>query len=409
MTDTVRVRELAEVNPSVPEFESLPADSDVTFVPLEAVWPASRLDLSRARPKSEVSTGYVRFRDGDVLVPKVTPTFQAARSALAVGVPTTVGAASTEVHIVRPRPGNDPRYVTYGFHTEQFLGEGVSAFQGVAGLQRVPDLFLRDFRIRRRSLEEQRQIADFLDDQVARIDEIVRLREEQIGSLRMRLQTLVDQDFQSEETDPKASLLLRVTPGYAFPSEGFSHDAEDVRLLRGVNVGVGELNWEDSVHWAAPTASLKPFNLHAGDVVMGMDRPWIRGGMRIAKVAAEDLPALLLQRVALLRPGPSLEVDYMYWAYRATAFRLAVESELTGLSVPHLSAEQICSYRIPLLDQAAQTMIGMKMNRAAQSTASLESEMQAHIDLMQERKRSLTTAAVTGEFDVTTASGRGVA
>lgn len=36
-------------------------------------------------------------------------------------------------------------------------------------------------------------------------------------------------------------------------------------------------------------------------------------------------------------------------------------------------------------------------------------EMTAQIELLRERKRSLITAAVTGEFDVTTASGRGVA
>lgn len=192
MTETVRMRHLADVNPPVPEFDLLPATSELTFVPLEAVWPSNRLDLSRSRVKSEVATGYVRFREGDILVPKVTPTFQAARAALASKVPSRVGAASTEVHIVRPKPGVDPRFVTYAFHTAPFLNEGVAAFQGVAGLQRVPDMFLRDFRVRAVSITQQQKLADFLDAQVARIDNVIALRGEQVAALGHRSDVAAD-------------------------------------------------------------------------------------------------------------------------------------------------------------------------------------------------------------------------
>ena len=77
MADTVRLRFLAEVNPPTPAFDRIADEELVTFMPLETVWADGRADTSRARPKAEVSTGYVRFMEGDILSPKVTPTFQA--------------------------------------------------------------------------------------------------------------------------------------------------------------------------------------------------------------------------------------------------------------------------------------------------------------------------------------------
>ena len=65
---------IAEVNPSVPEFDDIADSESVTFMPLEACWPDGRADTSRRAKKADVGAGYTRFRDGDVILPKITPT-----------------------------------------------------------------------------------------------------------------------------------------------------------------------------------------------------------------------------------------------------------------------------------------------------------------------------------------------
>lgn len=116
-------------------------------------------------------------QDNDILCPKVTPTFQAGRAAVVGGLTNGVGAASTEVHIVRARPGvAEARFVRYLLLTKYFLEAGESRFQGVAGLQRVPDIFLRDLPVPLLATSEQQSIADFLDDQVGRINRIIAAR-----------------------------------------------------------------------------------------------------------------------------------------------------------------------------------------------------------------------------------------
>ena len=139
---------------------------------------------------------------------------------------------------------------------------------------------------------------------------------------------------------------------------------------------------------------------------MGMDRPWIGAGLRIARLGSDDLPALLLQRVALLRPGPLVDPDYVYWSYQARDFRELVEADLTGLSVPHLSGEQIESHVLALPDLGTQRDKARELDALDAHLSQVARENERSRGLLEERKRSLITAAVTGELDVSSASSR---
>lgn len=59
---------------------------------------------------------------------------------------------------------------------------------------------------------------------------------------------------------------------------------------------------------------------------------------------------------------------------------------------------------IPLVSPTDQAGIGDEIRALRRALPMIRSSR----DLLEERKRSLITAAVTGEFDVSTASGRGV-
>ena len=320
------------------------------------------------------------------------------------------GIVSPAYYVLRPSSGVDSRFIDYLLHSSVYLSELTRLSKWMPPSQfDMPWEDLKALSVPLPPLDVQRRIADFLDDQVLRIDQAVKLRQEQSRLLCQLLDNFVEASFSeaNHRGAVRASRLLGVTPGFAFPSEAFRSDG--VRLLRGVNVGVGSLIWDDVAYWdpgAANSARLCPFRLEEGDVVVGMDRPWISTGMRIAQVAADDLPALLLQRVAVLRPKISLDRRFMYWAYRDAAFRGAVEVDLTGVSVPHLSGDQILSHRLPSLPIAEQREIAASLDDTDSQTARLQSAISAQVSLLVERKRSLITAAVTGEFDVTSASSR---
>ncbi|WP_405696256.1 restriction endonuclease subunit S [Streptomyces sp. NBC_01185] len=283
---------------------------------------------------------------------------------------------------------------------------------------------VREVQVPMPQLEDQRRIADFLDAETALIDQLIATRASQSELLDLLLGQLIDGAVAgtpealeklgvpadgSTWGNGKTSRLCEVIPGYAFPSEGFSHGS-GTRLLRGVNVSVDRTSWVDCAWWdETSTPTPERFHLRAGDLVIGMDRPWISGGTRITFINEEDLPALLLQRVACLRPkSTGIDMDFLYWNLRSSHFRRAVEGELTGVSVPHLSGDQIGSFSFPLPDAACQKRISDRLTAHSARIRELRSRMTRQAGLLTERRQSLITAAVTGQFDVSTASGRNV-
>ncbi len=192
MSASVRLRHLAQINPATPEFDELPADAEVTFLPLEAVWPGTQLDIARLCPKAEVATGYTRFLEGDVLIPKITPTFEADRSVIAVGLKDGVGAGTTELHIIRPGTETDRRYIKYLVSSRSFLLGGEAEMFGVAGQKRVSDSWLRNFPVLVTTKSRQTAIADFLDAETVHIDALISKKVRLIALLEHRLAVKIE-------------------------------------------------------------------------------------------------------------------------------------------------------------------------------------------------------------------------
>lgn len=256
------------------------------------------------------------------------------------------------------------------------------------------------------SLEMQRRIADFLDAHVARIDRIVHSRRKQAASLSSTLQLAIDGAMRGMADRVRASRVTGVLPGYAFESAAYSHDASQTPLLRGINVAVGELRWDDIVFWPNNRLSeVSRFRLKPGDVVLGMDRPWIGAGLRIAQIPEGQHP-LILQRVAKFEPRREVLAEYLFWAYQESAFRHEIESSLTGLSVPHLSGDQILQHHLAFGGLEAQRRTVRRLGEIREQVQEGRRTLSRSIELLGEYKQSLITAAVTGEFDVTTASTR---
>ena len=78
-----RLKYAAALNPRASEVRKLPPDTEVSFVPMEAIAEYGGLDLSLTRELSDVADGYTYFSNGDVLVAKITPCFENGKGSLA--------------------------------------------------------------------------------------------------------------------------------------------------------------------------------------------------------------------------------------------------------------------------------------------------------------------------------------
>ncbi len=182
--------------------------------------------------------------------------------------------------------------------------------------------------------------------------------------------------------------------GYAFKSERYSADAEDVKLLRGDNIIQGQLRWDGVQRWSsAEVNGLARYELEAGDIVLAMDRTWVNAGLKCARVSASDLPCLLVQRVARLRGANDLDTSYLYHTLLTHRFTQYVKGVQTETAIPHISSQQIREFPIhlpPLPEQQKIAAILSTWDRAIELTEKL-------IAAKQKRKQALMQQLLTGK------------
>lgn len=151
---------------------------------------------------------------------------------------------------------------------------------------------------------------------------------------------------------PKVRLAecVNLLAGFAFKSQHFTNKRDDVALVKGENVSQGRILWDISKRWpAGDWARMEKFQLHPGDVVVAMDRPWIPAGLKWAYIRDADPKALLVQRCARLRSNNGrLDQGFLRFVIGGPGFTDYVKPITTGVNVPHISAQQILDYEFPL-------------------------------------------------------------
>jgi len=270
------------------------------------------------------------------------------------------------------------------------------------GLRKVvrPEAFL-NLPIPLPDLATQQAIADFLDRETARIDQLIEKKQRLVQLLEERKHSAVEWAITIEGKQTKLGHHISVLPGYAFSSTQFTAESEDIRLLRGANVSPAKLRWDDVVYWPlAEAAAFKRYLLEPGDIVLGMDRPWISSGIRVAELSEADCPSLLLQRVCKISPKPTLDKNFLKLLLRSRLFLGYFEPILTGVSVPHISEAQICGFRFPYIAPVEQQARARLCAREVEHCDQLGGKVIASIERLREYRSALITAAVTGQIDV---------
>jgi type I restriction enzyme S subunit len=271
-------------------------------------------------------------------------------------------------------------------------------------------------------LEAQTAIANFLDEKTAKIDEAIAIKEKQIELLKERKQIIIQLavtqglDLTVPMKDSgvewigkipahwevkKIKYFIDILPGYAFKSELYSTNPSDLKLLRGINVSPDKIKWDEVAYWSKEKmAGLENFILKKGDLVIAMDRPWISTGIRVAEIAESDLPCLLLQRVGRIRGINHFSTKYIKLLLSTELFLSYFEPMLTGISVPHISTEQISGFCCPIPPEDEQNKILEHIDLESKQFDRIISLLNIEIEKLNEYKTTLINSAVTGKIKV---------
>ena len=158
--EVVRIADVCDVNPRKSELDELPATTRVSFVPMkDLAEDSSDFAPQEERALDEVRQGaYTFFRDGDVLVAKVTPCFENGKAGVARKLLNGIGFGSSEYYVLRPSEKLLPELLYHFITSPNFRAIATPAMTGTGGLQRVPKSIVEEFQIPLPPLEVQHQI-----------------------------------------------------------------------------------------------------------------------------------------------------------------------------------------------------------------------------------------------------------
>jgi len=251
-------------------------------------------------------------------------------------------------------------------------------------------------------IAEQKRIVRVLDEAFASLATARSNAEKNVQNARALFEGQLQSTFSrcskgwSETTIGTEVELLA---GFAFKSAKYTHRPDDTRLLRGDNIMQGALRWEDVKRWPSSEArDYRRYQLEVADVVLAMDRPWVKAGLKRAQLSQQDLPCLLVQRTCRLRGGTNVHQRFLYYLISSGAFVRHILGSQTGIGVPHISCQQIEDFRFSKPQFSEQIEIANQLDAFSAKVERLECIYQQKLAALAELKKSLLHHAFSGEL-----------
>ena len=413
-----RLRFSAKVNPSRAEVNGHALETEVSFVPMEAVGEYGGLRSEETRTIADVSTGYTYFRNGDVLVAKITPCFENGKGAIANHLVNGIGFGTTELHVLRPLSELHHRFLFYLTISHAFRNLGAACMYGAGGQKRIPDDFVRDFRNPLPPLSEQQAIATFLDRETARIDGLIEKKQRQIELLQEKRAALISHAV-TKGLDPNAKMkpsgiewlgdvpahwevrrLRHITPRLGVglvinPSTYVDEDGE-VPFFFGSNIEEFRL-LPDSARRISHDSNriLSQSRLYQGDIVT------IRvGAPGISAVVPPDLDGSNCASVMITRRAERFDSRWLCYMFNSAWGKYQVDRVAYGAAQKQFNIGHAVDFVYPMPPKQEQRTVADALDAQYGRHAALIAKVERSITLLREYRTALISAAVTGKFAV---------
>lgn len=414
-----RLRFDARFNP-VKSALSIPDETEVSFVPMEAVGEFGGLQLDQTRQLGEVYTGYTYFADGDLCIAKITPCFENRKGALAKGLMNGIGFGTTELHIVRPAETIDARFLFYISVASDFREIGASEMLGAGGQKRVPEVFLKDWRAPLPALETQKRIAAFLDDKTARIDGLIAKKEALVERLAEKRQTIITQAV-TKGLNPAAPLKdsgidwlgqipahWKVKPLKRLASiwgrigfRGYTvtdivSEGEGALSLSPSNIIGDRISFDTKTHISWEKYHESPeIKVRVGDIL------FVKTGSTIGKVCLvteRPEPMTVNPQVVVLKVHAANSL-FLSAAMSSAYFNHQVRGYIFGGSTPAMTQYNLGSLAVAVPPEIEQKGIAELIARSEDEHLNAKRQVERSIKLLTEYRSALVTSAVTGGIE----------
>lgn len=378
-------------------------------------WERTRFHAFDGSPTS--LKGYLH-RD-DVLI-NSTGTGTLGRVGYFIGAPDGLPCmADSHVTIARTKSELYPRFAFYWLGSRPFQEYVYSAL--IVGATNQIELNrdrLSDAPVPLPPIEEQRRIADFLDAVTSHIDALVSAKERAFELIDERRVALTSQfclrglNLNAAMKTSKIGPIGEVPAHWAIiRNKNFIREVVDVS-----NSGLEELLTVSHITGVTPRAEKMVYMFQAesnvgykicrpGDLVINTLWAWM-GALGVTRHGGIVSPAYGVYRFTKSDVLP----EYFDLLYRTPEYVTEMTRHSKGVwsSRLRLYPESFLALSAPVPPLAEQKEIVASVYRESGPGRRLQEAIVRSNALLAERRQALITAAVTGQFDVSTASGRGV-
>ena len=334
----------------------------------------------------------VAFDEGDILFGKLRPYL--AKAYLAK----SSGEAVGDFHVMHPIAGIDSRFAQYQILNPAFI-DIVDGSTFGAKMPRASWESVAGMHMTTPPLSEQSAIASFLDRETAKIDELIAEQQRLIELLKQKRQAVISHAV-TKGLNPNAPMK---DSGIEWLGEVPEH--WEVKPLRWVSkcqsgYAIPSILVEDEA------TNLLSIPVIGGNGIMGytreanMDCSLIavgRVGALCGNIHVVDTAAWITDNALVLRVDNEVfDLAFLRWTLRSRNL-----NEIASKTAqPLITGTQLGDQKVPTPKIEEQHEIVNHLEKVLCQMDNLAAEAQRAIDLLQERRTALISAAVTGQIDV---------
>lgn len=313
---------------------------------------------------------------------------------------------------LRPRAGVDGRYLEWWARSA--FGSGVFAsIASGANIYHLSAERVRALLISLPPLEEQRRIADFLDAETGRVERLISLQRRIAIRLEEReaaqLDIAIDKQRDLSGVLPLRRFLWGVDQGTSPQCDAVPAGEDEWGVLKVSCLRPGEFLAHENKRLPASEQPMRRSEVHEGDLLITRaNTPQLVGSTAVVPKVRSKL--LLSDKIFRVRLRNGLDPEYVATVARGTRIRSLCSATSNGASqsMANIRFAEVKSWPIPVVGLSEQRDFIEKVNRSREQINALRSTIMCQINLLAERRQALIIAAVTGQIDVSTASGRGI-
>lgn len=378
------------------------AFENVPFVPMDFI-PIGSTIFERfilKRPE-DISSG-VYFEPGDLLLAKITPSFENGKQGIIESLPLSFGIASTEIIPIQSVMGiSDRDFLFYYLLRSNIRAELAGKMEGTTGRQRLSKSTLENLIIPLPPLPEQRAIAHALravqDAKEARQREL-ELERERKAALMEHLFTHGARGEARKQTEigemPESWQVVKLGTHVEKPAYGYTASATSKpvgpKFLRITDIQETGVDWDSVPYCSCAEDKEGQYVLKEDDLVIARIGA-TTGKAYLINGCPESVFASYLIR---LRTKPSLLARYLSMFLQTRNYWTQINQNKGGRLKGGVNIPVLQSLRLPLPPLDEQVTISEVLGACAEKQISLQRE----IALLEELFRAMLEELMTGRL-----------